>query len=198
MPMSEELKARMKAGREAAKLRRQQEAAQNQEMPVEAQNTNTYENKASPAKSAKPAGVSQRAWDAYRHSIQAESFQQKLYASPIPGWKLHWASELDGMLESRLGSGWDFVTQAEQAHNPLNTDSGGKVSVIGGSKPSGEPYRMYLLKIPEEWYLQQKKREQQQLDKVNQTIHRGSLNNGIPAGKQYTPREGRSIGEELK
>lgn len=144
-----------------------------------------------------PRGVSERAAANFRRAMASGEFTRRLSAKPIPGFRCRWVNDQDGRIEQFTGIGWDYVQQGEQGVENKSTDAGNHVSRVVGSLPSGEPLRAYLLKIPEDWYSQFQKMEQQQVDKVDETIRRGGV--GLkPGDKRYAPSEGIKISDSVR
>lgn len=87
--------------------------------------------------------------------------RRKLEVRPIKGFRLYWHRQTD--IEAALDAGYQFVDKAEVSINSRaigsssalggNTALGSEVSIVG-SKGTGE--RLVLMKIKEEWYLEDK------------------------------------------
>lgn len=139
-----------------------------------------------------PRGVSEAAIARRRAATNIGGFNKRLSAKPMPGFSLRFVNDIEGRIENFLALGWDYVMQNEQGIEQESTDPGKKVSRVVGSLPSGEPMRAYLLKIPEEWYKDDQKKEQGERAKVDEAIRRGLV--GVkPGDKRYAPKEGISI-----
>lgn len=94
---------------------------------------------------------------------------QKLDAPEIPGYHLHWFLGTPERLQRAIDGGYEFVDQKEvklinatlggDSAVSGNTDMGSQVSIISGSEvgKDGQPIRMVLMKIKNEWYEEDQK-----------------------------------------
>jgi hypothetical protein len=88
--------------------------------------------------------------------------RRKLAVKPIPGFRLYWHKQSD--VERALDAGYVFVDKGEVQTNSRqigaayglggNTALGSEISIVG-SAGTGE--RLILMKIPEEWYFDDKR-----------------------------------------
>jgi len=87
----------------------------------------------------------------------------KLAVQEIPGYHLHWFNGTPDRIQRALQAGYVFVEQSEVSLNSqslgsdvladTNTDMGSRVSQIaGGTGTDGQPSRLYLMKLKEEWW----------------------------------------------
>jgi hypothetical protein len=89
---------------------------------------------------------------------------QKLEVPDIPGFHLHWFRGDAARIQRALDGGYEFVEDREVKVNNVglgnesaksgNTDLGSRVSVIAGDEigRDGQPIRLILMKIKQEWY----------------------------------------------
>jgi hypothetical protein len=89
---------------------------------------------------------------------------QQLEAPEIPGYHLHWFNGTRERLQRAIDGGYEFVHEKDMKLNPVglgsdsthsgNTDMGSQVSRVAGSEldAEGQPIRMILMKIKQEWY----------------------------------------------
>jgi len=56
-----------------------------------------------------------------------------------------------------------------------NSDMGSRVSVVVGKNEDGSPLRAYLMKIRNEWFVEDQAVAQERVDAVDQQIKRGRL-----------------------
>lgn len=77
---------------------------------------------------------------------------QKLFAEPIPGYRLRWVNGNTDRLDTLLNKGYSLVSNSRKNDCTLTTDLGTAKSQIVGTTKSGEPERHYLMAIPEEIY----------------------------------------------
>jgi len=103
--------------------------------------------------------------------------QLKLSVPELPGYHLHWMlGKADRLARAEKG-GYTFVGQDEVDVNTVgladgsdtsgHTDLGSRVSHISGTdEAGGQPVRLYLMKIPLEFWLE----DQEKLSAVNENI----------------------------
>mgnify|MGYP001251267577 FL=1 len=89
---------------------------------------------------------------------------QRLEAAEIPGYHLHWFLGSPERLQRALDGGYEFVDEREMKINSVslggdtarsgNTDMGSRVSVVSGQEvgKDGQPTRLILMKIKQEWW----------------------------------------------
>lgn len=118
--------------------------------------------------------------DAERKRIPMSVPVQKLEAPDIPGYHLHWFLGTPERLQRATDGGYEFVDERELRLNNVslggdsaksgNTDMGSRVSVVSGQEigRDGQPTRLVLMKIKQEWYEEDQKlvegRNQQVID----------------------------------
>jgi len=119
---------------------------------------------------------------------------QKLSAPEIPGYHLHWFLSTAERLQRALDGGYEFVEEREAKINPVglggdsavsgNTDMGSRVSVVSGQEigKDGQPTRLVLMKIRQEWW-----DEDQLLVEARNTKVRDSLLGGMIGAEQDRP-----------
>lgn len=111
---------------------------------------------------------------AARKRIPMSVPSRKLEVPPIPGYHLYWFA--DRNVARAIQAGYEFVEDREVPLNQLNvatsrdisgnSDLGSHVRVIGGTAEGGGVEHLTLMKIKEEWYLE----DQQVLEKRNAQI----------------------------
>ncbi|MGP1666828.1 MAG: hypothetical protein ACTS5I_13135 [Rhodanobacter sp.] len=91
---------------------------------------------------------------------------QRLEAPEISGFHLHWFNGTPERLQRAIDGGYEFVDEREMKINSVslggdttrsgNTDMGSRVSVVSGQEvgKDGQPMRLILMKIRQEWYEQ--------------------------------------------
>ena len=89
---------------------------------------------------------------------------RKLEVNELPGYHLHWIKGTPQRLAQAQNAGYEFVLEEEVQVNNLdlggdasirgNTDLGTRVSTAAGDDVGGDgqPVRLYLMKIKEEWW----------------------------------------------
>jgi len=100
---------------------------------------------------------------------------QKLSAPDIPGYHLHWFNGTPERIQRARDGGYEFVDSTElQLNNASiggdstqsgNTDMGSQVSIVSGDEVGrdGQPSRLILMKIKQEWYEEDQKLVEQSL-----------------------------------
>ena len=112
---------------------------------------------------------------------------QKLEAAEIPGYHLHWFLGTQERLQRALEGGYEFVDEREMKINNVslgastvqsgNTDMGSRVSVLSGSEvgKDGQPVRLILMKIKQEWYEEDQKLVDQRNSRVADSLLGGMI-----------------------
>jgi len=137
--------------------------------------------------------------------VPMSSGQQKLSVPEIPGFHLHWMRGTPDRLQAALQGGYEFVSLEETRQTNLtlggdakksgNTDMGTRVSHISGGDAivDGQPERLYLMKIREEWWQEDEKNRISHSDNIRQALNRGLDTEANPSdtsnryvGKQTT------------
>lgn len=119
-----------------------------------------------------------------RQRIPLSVPRRKLEASPIPGFVLYWFKESN--IEIALQAGYEFVdnreviinqtVEANSSDNSGNTDLGSRVSVIGDRVGErGVPERLVLMKIPEDWWREDRKLLDNENAAILNTIFGGQI-----------------------
>jgi hypothetical protein len=123
---------------------------------------------------------------------------QRLEAPDIPGFHLHWFLGTPERLQRALDGGYEFVDEREIKINNVslggvsttsgNTDMGSRVSVVSGTEigRDGQPTRLILMKIKQEWY----EEDQKLVDKRNEQVA-AALRGGLLGAEQDAPGESR-------
>lgn len=134
-----------------------------------------------PGKSNNPANPRAKRVTAVTR-IPMSAPRQKLEVPEIENFHLHWF--LARNVPSAQAAGYEFVGQdevelngvgvAEGSEDSGHTDLGSRVSIIGGLDARDEPERLYLMKLPSEWWLA----DQQRLEERNERIA-AALRGGI-------------------
>jgi hypothetical protein len=106
----------------------------------------------------------------------------KLQAPARKGYRRYWFNDEPGRIQRALAAGYSFVKV-----NGRNTRN-----VVGRSK-NGSAQVAYLMEIPEDWFLQDVRRQQAKVDEIDAAIRGGKLNaeRGATAGdERYVPKDG--------
>lgn len=102
----------------------------------------------------------------------------------LPGYHLHWMSGTPQRLAQAQRAGYEFVQMEEiqLANVPLggdaldqgSTDMGGRVSIVaGGVGEDGQASRLYLMKLKEEFWLEDQSRLQARNDSIADALTAG-------------------------
>lgn len=125
---------------------------------------------------------------------------QKLEAPDIPGYHLHWFTGDSARLERASSGGYEFVDERECGINNIslggtstrtgNTDMGSRVSVVSGQElgKDGQPQRLVLMKIKQEWYDEDQKLVESRNQKVVDTLLGGMQGSGGDQSNRYVDR----------
>ena len=120
---------------------------------------------------------------------------QKLEVPEIPGYHLHWFRGDAARIQRAMDGGYERVLDHEIMLNNVslggnsgvsgNTDMGSGVSVIAGKEldHTGQPIRMVLMKIKQEWYEEDQKLVEQRNDQVADSITGGVAGAAAAADK---------------
>lgn len=121
--------------------------------------------------------------------------QRKLEVEPIPGYHLRWIRGTVQRLQQAEAAGFTFVTPEEVSINNTmlggdastqgSTDMGSRVSVVEGAEiEGGQAVRMYLMKQPMQFYLEDAAINQQRNDSIaaalTQTYSQGAIGGRAP------------------
>lgn len=112
---------------------------------------------------------------------------QKLAYEAREGFHRHWTNDTPGNVATRLSWGYEHVKDKE----------GKTVSAIVGTMDGGGPLIAYLLEIPEEWYAEDMKKQQEEVDRRVEALKRGDANRQQGDGR-YVPAQGISIKDAVK
>jgi len=119
----------------------------------------------------------------------------KLAVPDIPGYHLHWMRGDAARIAQATRAGYEFVDAdevnvtntglADDASQSGNSDLGSRVSVLGGSTPDqqGQPERLYLMKIRQEWW----EKDQAALGDKQEAMA-NTLRGGAPGENAYIPQ----------
>ena len=112
---------------------------------------------------------------------------QRLEAPDMPGWHLHWFLGTPERLQRALDGGYEFVDEREIKINNVslggdsmksgNTDMGSRVSIVSGQEvgKDGQPVRLILMKIKQEWWEEDQKLVEQRNEQVAAALRGGLL-----------------------
>lgn len=132
-------------------------------------------------------GSARDARPAERKRIPMSVPVQRLEAPEIPGYHLHWFIGSQERLQRAIDGGYEFVDERELKINNVslggdstasgNTDMGSRVSVISGQEvgKDGQPTRLILMKIKQEWYEEDQKLVEDRNDLVAASLRGGVL-----------------------
>lgn len=135
-----------------------------------------------------PANSAERVTE--RTRIPMSTGQQKLSVPEIPGYHLHWMRGTPDRLSQAIAAGYEFVDASETSVTNLSlggdartdgsTDMGTRVSVLAGEEvgPDGQPTRLYLMKLKEEWHQEDLAKQTDSSEKLRKTLLSGGMGQG--------------------
>lgn len=112
---------------------------------------------------------------------------QRLEAPDMPGYHLHWFTGSPERIQRALDGGYEFVDSRELKINNVslggdsavsgNTDMGSRVSIVSGQEvgKDGQPVRLILMKIKQEWYEEDQKLVEGRNEQVAAALRGGLL-----------------------
>jgi hypothetical protein len=112
---------------------------------------------------------------------------QKLEVPDLPGYHLHWFNGTAARIQRALDGGYEFVENRDIKINSVglggdstlsgSTDMGGNVSVVAGSDigHDGQPVRLVLMKIKQEWYEEDQKLIEDSNDRMATALRGGMI-----------------------
>lgn len=112
---------------------------------------------------------------------------QKLEVADIPGYHLHWFLGTPERIARAQDGGYEFVHPEDVQPNSVSlggdsaasgsTDMGSQVSIVAGSETGrdGQPVRMVLMKIKQEWYEEDQKVVEERNDLVRDSLLGGMI-----------------------
>ena len=147
-----------------------------------------------------PANGVARKQDRVRVPMSAP--QQKLAVAAIPGYFMYWMKGTPERLSQAIKGGYEFVDEKEidgltngliggDAKVSGNSDMGTRVSVIAGDEvdAQNQPIRLYLMKIKEEWHLEDLQAQEKQNDGLRAALQAGRVgaeqDNAADSGTRY-------------
>lgn len=155
-----------------------------------------------------PAAETAKTAVAARQRIPISTPQLKLQVPDIPGFHLYWFKGVPGRLAQAERAGYVFVTPNEVSLNDVsiggdakrsgNTDMGNQVSIVEGSEvdASGNAVRLYLMKQPMEFFLEDRKIMQARNNSIADTLtanyKQGSVG-GLAPGEQQVDAASRYV-----
>lgn len=124
---------------------------------------------------------------------------QRLETEDIPGYHLHWFTSNPERLQRAMDGGYEFVDEREMKINNVslggdsaasgNADMGSRVSVVSGQEvgKDGQPVRLVLMKIRQEWWDEDQKQVEARNSKVRDSLLGGMIGaeNDRPGDSQH-------------
>jgi hypothetical protein len=110
------------------------------------------------------------------------SLEQKLAYEQRPGFHRHWFNDTGNRIARAQEAGYEHVKDNE----------GKNVSKLVGTAEGGGPLVGVLMEIPQEWYDEDMKMQQAQIDAKEDMIRKGQLESKQGDGR-YIPSQGISI-----
>jgi hypothetical protein len=140
-----------------------------------------------------------------RTRVPMSTAQLKLEVPEIPGFHLHWMMGNPSRIAQAMKAGYTFVDHdevdvvntglADDASKNGNTDMGSRVSVVAGNDTGedGKEQRLYLMKIPLEFWNEDQGALEAKNEQIAATIRGGGDAGGNPNGTEgrYVPEGNR-------
>jgi hypothetical protein len=132
-----------------------------------------------------PANAGERISE--RKRIPMSLPRQRLSVREIPGYHMYWMRGTSERISQALNAGYEFVSPDEvnltnsalagSATLSGNSDLGSRVSVIAGGEidADGQPVRLYLMKLAQEYYEADQAIQARQNDALIETLQAGSI-----------------------
>ncbi len=158
----------------------------------------------SPATSSNPSNVAEKATP-QRSRIPMSLPIQKLAAPEIPGYHCHWMRGEPQRIAAALRAGYTFVEQSEVNLNDFgianseadsgHSDLGSRVSHVSGRAEDGGAERLYLMKLPQEFWEQDQKALGQRQEEIAGQLRgdKGFTEPGADNSNRYTRPENKNI-----
>lgn len=134
---------------------------------------------------ANSAGQDKNNQISMRKRIPMSVPKSKLAVPEIDGYHLHWINDYAGRIPQAQQGGYEFVNESEAMVNNFSlgtasdlsgsTDMGSRVSVVVGKNEDGTALRAYLMKIRNEWFVEDQAVAQERVDAVSNQIERGRV-----------------------
>jgi len=110
--------------------------------------------------------------------VPMSAVRQRLQVKPIPGFRMYWFKEEN--VPAAIDAYYEPVKRHEISTNAVNigsdsqasgnTDMGTNVSLVAGQGSGGQPIRLVLMKIKQEYFLEDQKAIVQRNSKILQAI----------------------------
>jgi hypothetical protein len=115
--------------------------------------------------------------------------QSKLSISKqLEGYHYRWINDSPGRIAQALEGAYVFVTPDEVGRDSRDGDVD-KVRELAGTNKDGSAMYAYLMRLPLEYYYEDKKIATDYLNEIDSAIKGGRINQ-TAADKRYVPREG--------
>jgi hypothetical protein len=115
----------------------------------------------------------------------------------IEGYHLRWVNDTPGRLAMAQQSGYEFVAPEEVGRIPFDRDDQRVKELADTTSKDGLPTYAYLMKIPQEWFEQDKDIREEQQDQFDDAIRAGTIESRAGDGR-YVPKNGISYKTNLK
>lgn len=104
----------------------------------------------------------------------------------LDGYHYRWINDTPGRIAEALAGAYVFVEPAEVGRE-ANGDN--KVFEYGGTNKDGSPMKVYLMRILQEFYEEDRDVSRKYLDEIDASIKGGQVN-VRPGDKRYVPENG--------
>lgn len=114
--------------------------------------------------------------------------QSKLeLVTQLEGWHYRWINDYPGRISKALAGDYVFAEPAEVGRDATEDN---RVKELAGTQKDGSAMYAYLMRIPMEFYLEDREISQQYLDQIDEAIKGGKTTH---IEKAYVPTSGISI-----
>jgi len=119
----------------------------------------------------------------------------KLSAPKKEGKVRRWVNDIGGRCQLAEDGGYEFVTDDGLKIGDTDVGNGNqsldsRVSRIVGTQSDGSPLTAFLMEIDEEFYEEDQREKQKQLDLLDAQIQRGNIEGQVGRDGRYIPKEG--------
>lgn len=116
----------------------------------------------------------------------------KMAVQASPGMVGRWVNDVGGRIQAAEQAGYQKVFT-----DPENPEGDKRpLSQTVGVKEDGSPLTAFYMEIPKKFYDEDQRTKQQQVDAVDDAIHRGNIEGEVGKDGRYVPSQGISIRRE--
>jgi hypothetical protein len=109
--------------------------------------------------------------------------------NPLTGWHYRWVNDEPGRVSKALAGDYVFA-EPQEIDSGSSSTKDARASILAGTNKDGSPMLAYLMRIPMEFYLEDKQESQSHLDQIDAAIRGGKTTH---INNSYIPEGGISI-----